>query len=248
MKTLKNKVALVTGASRGIGVAIAETLADAGAAVAVNYSRSEAEALVVVERIQAKGGRAMTVKCSVNDAESVKQMFAEVRAELGPVDILVNNAGITKDNLLVMMNDADFNAVIDVNLKGTYYCMREALADMEKKAYGKIVNISSVVGAMGNPGQTNYVASKGAVMSLTRSAAAEYGPKGVRVNAVAPGFIRTEMTDVLPEELQKGMIDNTMLKSFGTVEDVASIVRYLSLPESDYITGQIIHINGGLYV
>ncbi len=248
MNNLNNKVALVTGASRGIGVAVAEALAAAGAAVAVNYSRSESEAAAVCERIIARGGKAMAVKAAVNDAAEVKRMFAEVKKKLGAVDILVNNAGITKDNLLVMMSEADFNAVIDVNLKGAFYCMKEALPDMVSKRYGKIINISSVVGSTGNPGQVNYVASKGGIAALTRSVAAEYGPEGVRVNAVAPGFIRTEMTGVLPEELQKAMIDNTMLKSFGTVDDVASIVRYLSLPESDYITGQLIHTNGGLFV
>lgn len=248
MNNLNNKVALVTGASRGIGVAVAEALAAAGAAVAVNYSRSESEAAAVCERIIARGGKSMAVKAAVNDAAEVKRMFAEVKKKLGAVDILVNNAGITKDNLLVMMSEADFNAVIDVNLKGAFYCMKEALPDMVSKRYGKIINISSVVGSTGNPGQVNYVASKGGIAALTRSVAAEYGPEGVRVNAVAPGFIRTEMTGVLPEELQQAMIDNTMLKSFGTVDDVASIVRYLSLPESDYITGQLIHTNGGLFV
>ncbi len=248
MKNLTGKVALVTGASRGIGSAVALKLGEAGARVAVNYSRSEKEALEVVEQIKDAGGEAIAVKGSVNNAEDVKNMFAETEKAFGVVDILVNNAGITKDNLMIRMSDEDFDAVIDTNLKGAFYCMRNAVRGMMKKRYGKVINITSVVGFMGNAGQINYVASKSGLYGMTKAAAREMGARGIRVNAVAPGFIKTDMTDVLPEEVKTALVDQTLLKSLGTVDDVANAVYFLASPESDYITGQVIHVNGGMYL
>ena len=248
MKNLTDKIALVTGASRGIGRAVAVKLGTAGAKIAVNYSKSEKEALDVVDEIKSFGGGAIAVQGSVNNPEDVKNIFAEVEKAFGVIDILVNNAGITKDNLMIRMSDEDFSAVIDTNLKGAFYCMRHAVKGMMKKRYGKIINITSVVGFTGNPGQINYVASKSGLYGMTKTAAREMGARGIRVNAVAPGFIKTDMTDVLPEEVKTALLDQTLFKSLGTADDVANAVYFLASPESDYITGQVIHVNGGLYL
>ena len=248
MKQLNDKVALVTGASRGIGKAIAFKLAAEGGKVAVNYASSSKEADEVVAKIKADGGTAIAVQARVNDSEAVKAMFDTVEKELGTVDILVNNAGITKDQLLMRMTDEDFNSVVDTNLKGTFFCTRQAIRPMMKKRYGKIINMSSVVGFSGNVGQVNYIASKSGIHGITKAVATEMGAKGIRVNTVAPGFIQTEMTDVLEEDIKKAMIDKTLLKSFGTVDDIANAVYFLASPLSDYIAGQVIHINGGMYL
>ena len=248
MTNLAGKIALVTGASRGIGRAIALKLGEAGAKVAVNYSSSAEKALQVAEQIKNGAGDAITLKCSVNNPEDVKNMFAEIENTFGTVDILVNNAGITKDNLMIRMSDEDFSAVIDTNLKGAFYCMRHAVRGMMKKRYGKIINITSVVGFSGNPGQINYVASKSGLYGMTKTVAREMGARGIRVNAVAPGFIKTDMTDGFPEEVKAALIEQTPLKSLGNVDDVANAVFFLASPESDYITGQVIHVNGGMYL
>jgi 3-oxoacyl-[acyl-carrier protein] reductase len=247
MKLLEGKTALVTGASRGIGAKIAETLAESGARVAVNYSGSEAKAEEVVQGILAKGGSAFSVKASVADPAEVKKMFAAFLARGFEPDILVNNAGITKDNLFIRMNDEDFETVIAVNLKGAIYCTREALPAMIKKGYGKVINISSVVGYIGNLGQANYTASKGALSAFSASCAAEFGGSGVRVNTVAPGFIETDMTACLPEEVRKAMLAMIPLGRMGATEDVAHAVHWLASPLSDYITGNTVHVNGGMY-
>lgn len=245
---LKGKVALVTGASRGIGKAIALALAENGAAVAVNYSSSEASALEVAEIIRKNGGRAEIFKARVNEESEVEEMFTAVEKSLGPVDILVNNAGITKDNLLMRMKTEEWDSVIDVNLKGAFLCTRRAVKGMMKNRYGKIINISSVVGFAGNAGQFNYSATKAGIIGMTKSAALECASRGIRVNAVAPGFIETDMTASLSDDVKAAYMEKIPLKSLGKPEDIANAVVYLASPLSDYMTGQTLHLNGGMYL
>ncbi len=245
---LKGKVALVTGASRGIGKAIALGLAENGAAVAVNYSSSESSALEVAEIIRKNGGKAEIFKARVNEEAEVEEMFSAVEKKLGPVDILVNNAGITKDNLLMRMKTEEWDMVIDVNLKGAFLCTRRALKGMMKNRYGKIINISSVVGFSGNAGQFNYSATKAGVIGMTKSAALECASRGIRVNAVAPGFIETDMTASISDDMKAAYMDKIPLKSLGKPEDIANAVIYLASPLSDYMTGQTLHLNGGMYL
>ena len=245
---LKGKVALVTGASRGIGKAIALALAENGAAVAVNYSSSEASALEVAEIIRKNGGRAEIFKARVNVESEVEEMFTAVEKSLGPVDILVNNAGITKDNLLMRMKTEEWDSVIDVNLKGAFLCTRRAVKGMMKNRYGKIINISSVVGFAGNAGQFNYSATKAGIIGMTKSAALECASRGIRVNAVAPGFIETDMTASLSNDVKAAYMEKIPLKSLGKPEDIANAVVYLASPLSDYMTGQTLHLNGGMYL
>lgn len=245
---LKDMVALVTGASRGIGREIAIELGRNGAKVAVNYSSSDKGAKETAELIVSNGGTAEIFKASVNNEEEVNQMFSAIEEKLGIVDILVNNAGITKDNLLLRMKTEEWDDVIDVNLKGTFLCTRAAIKGMMKKRYGKIINISSVVGFSGNAGQFNYSATKAGLTGMTKSAALELSARGIRVNAVAPGFIETDMTASLSDDIKKSYIEKIPLKSLGKAEDVAAAVLFLAGPQSDYITGQTIHVNGGMYL
>ncbi|MDY5050335.1 MAG: 3-oxoacyl-[acyl-carrier-protein] reductase [Candidatus Mucispirillum faecigallinarum] len=245
---LKDKVALVTGASRGIGKAIAINLAANGAKVAVNYSSSESSALEVAEIIKKNGGTAEIFKARVNVESEVEEMFTAVEKSLGVVDILVNNAGITKDNLLMRMKTEEWDSVIDVNLKGTFLCTRRAVKGMMKNRYGKIINISSVVGFAGNAGQFNYSATKAGVIGMTKSAALELASRGIRVNAVAPGFIETDMTASLTDEVKAAYLEKIPLKALGKPEDIANAVAYLASPLSDYMTGQTLHLNGGMYL
>ena len=245
---LKGKVALVTGASRGIGKAIALGLAENGAAVAVNYSSSESSALEVAEIIRKNGGKAEIFKARVNEEAEVEEMFSAVEKKLGPVDILVNNAGITKDNLLMRMKTEEWDMVIDVNLKGAFLCTRRALKGRVKNRYGKIINISSVVGFSGNAGQFNYSATKAGVIGMTKSAALECASRGIRVNAVAPGFIETDMTASISDDMKAAYMEKIPLKSLGKPEDIANAVIYLASPLSDYMTGQTLHLNGGMYL
>lgn len=245
---LKDKVALVTGASRGIGKAIAINLAANGAKVAVNYSSSESSALEVAEIIKKNGGTAEIFKARVNVESEVEEMFTAVEKSLGVVDILVNNAGITKDNLLMRMKTEEWDSVIDVNLKGTFLCTRRAVKGMMKNRYGKIINISSVVGFAGNAGQFNYSATKAGVIGMTKSAALELASRGIRVNAVAPGFIETDMTASLTDEVKAAYLEKIPLKALGKPEDIANAVAYLVSPLSDYMTGQTLHLNGGMYL
>lgn len=245
---LKGKVALVTGASRGIGRAIALALAENGAAVAVNYSSSESSALEVAELIRKNGGKAEIFKAGINIETEVEEMFSAIEKSLGPVDILVNNAGITKDNLLMRMKTDEWDSVIDVNLKGTFLCTRRAVRGMMKNRYGKIINISSVVGFTGNAGQFNYSATKAGVIGMTKTAALEFASRGIRVNAVAPGFIETDMTASLPDDVKTAYMEKIPLKSLGRPEDIANAVVYLASPLSDYMTGQTLHLNGGMYL
>lgn len=245
---LKDKVALVTGASRGIGKAIALALAENGAAVAVNYSSSEASAVEVAELIRKNGGKAEIFKARVNVEAEVEEMFSAVEKSLGPVDILVNNAGITKDNLLMRMKTEEWDSVIDVNLKGAFLCTRRAVKGMMKNRYGKIINISSVVGFAGNAGQFNYSATKAGIIGMTKSAALECASRGIRVNAVAPGFIETDMTASLSDDVKAAYMEKIPLKSLGKPEDIANAVVYLASPLSDYMTGHTLHLNGGMYL
>lgn len=245
---LKDKIALVTGASRGIGKACALTLATHGAKVAVNYSSSEQGALETAEEIRKLGGTAEIFKASINKEDEVEAMFLSIEEKLGQIDILVNNAGITKDNLLMRMKTEEWDDVIDVNLKGAFLCTRFAAKIMMKKRYGKIINLSSIVGFSGNAGQFNYCATKAGIIGMTKSAAIELGGRGIRVNAIAPGFIDTDMTSGLPENIKEGFLEKIPLKKFGSVEDIANAVLYLASPASDYMTGQTLHLNGGLYM
>lgn len=243
---LKDKIALVTGGSRGIGKEVALKLAKNGANVAINYANSSEKAEEVIEEIKSLGVNAISIKADVSSEEDVNNLVKTVEKQLGKIDILVNNAGITRDNLLIRMKEEDFQDVLDVNLKGTFLCTKAVARAMMKKKYGKIINITSVVGIIGNAGQANYSASKAGVIGFTKSMAKELGSRGIRVNAVAPGFIDTEMTDVLSEDIKDNMIKNIPLNTFGNPEDVANLVVFLASSSADYITGQVINVDGGM--
>lgn len=243
---LKGKVALVTGAARGIGKEIALTLAKAGAAVIVNYNGSKERAEAVVKEIEDMGGSALAYKCNVADDEESANMVKEVLAQYGKVDILVNNAGITRDNLIMRMTDADYDAVLDTNLKGAFHMIRHLSRAFIKQRSGKIINISSVSGVMGNAGQANYAASKAGLIGLTKSVARELASRNICVNAVAPGFIQTEMTEVLSEGVQENLKQMIPLGKMGSPKDVANMVLFLAGENSNYITGQVIHVDGGM--
>ena len=244
----KDKNILITGATRGIGKDIAIKFAKQGANLGINDVVEPNTAESVIEEFKSLGANAIYLKADVSDSEQVKNMVKEFEKAFGGIDVLVNNAGITRDNLLIRMTDNEWDSVININLKGTFNCIKAASRGMMKKKYGKIINISSIVGFSGNPGQANYVASKSGVMGLTKTAALELAARGIRVNAVAPGFIETDMTKKLPEEVKKAMADRIALGTFGKPEDVANAVFFLASPDSDYITGQVIHVNGGMYM
>lgn len=243
---LSGKVAIVTGASRGIGRETALTLAGYGATVIVNYCGSKDKAEAVVEEITVAGGTAKAYQGDVSDFDVAKEMITSVKKEFGSIDILVNNAGITKDNLIMKMSEDDFDAVIATNLKGAFNCIKHVSRQMLKQRGGRIINISSVSGVMGNAGQANYCASKAGIIGLTKSVARELGSRGITANAVAPGFIRTEMTDVLPEDVKKAMGEQIPLKHFGETKDIAEAVAFLASDEAAYITGQVLHVDGGM--
>lgn len=252
MGNLDGKTAVVTGAARGIGQRIAVKLAEKGANVAVCDLQAEwcAETVAEIEKL---GRKALAIGVNVADSAAVDACIKQVVGEFGTVDIMVNNAGITKDGLLMRMSDEDWDAVIGVNLKGTFLFTRAVSRLMMKnkaadgtQAGGSIINIASVVGIMGNAGQANYTASKGGVIALTKTTAKELGSRNVRCNAVAPGFIQSKMTDVLPENVKKAYMDTIPLKRFGTAEDIANCVAFLAGPEASYVTGQIISVNGGM--
>ena len=245
---LEGKVALVTGASRGIGRAIAIELAKNGADVVVNYAGNEAAALEVVGAIEALGRSASAVKCNVASAAEVEAMVSGAIERYGKIDILVNNAGITRDNLLMRMKEEEFDEVIDTNLKGVFNCIKAVTRPMMKQRSGRIVNISSVVGALGNPGQANYVAAKAGVIGLTKSVARELASRNITVNCVAPGFIETDMTDKLTPELKEAMLKQIPLAALGQPEQIAKVVRFLASDESSYMTGQTLHVDGGMYM
>lgn len=243
---LTGKTALVTGASRGIGREIALQFAKAGANVVVNYAGSEAKANEVVEQIKALGRDALAIQCNVSDSDSVTKMVKETIDHFGNLHILVNNAGITRDNLLMRMKEEDWDEVININLKGVFLCTKAVSRQMMRQRSGTIINMASIVGVTGNPGQANYVAAKSGVIGLTKTAAKELAPRGITVNAIAPGFISTDMTDKLPEEVKDGMLKQIPLARFGEPADIARVALFLATDASAYMTGQTLHVDGGM--
>ena len=246
--TMKESVALVTGGSRGIGRAICLELARQGASVAVNYAGNEQAALETVEACRALGVEAEAFRADVADPAACEELVKAVKDRFGHLDILVNNAGITRDGLLMTAKAEDFDKVVDTNLKGAYFCMKAASKVMMRQRYGRIISMSSVVGLRGNAGQTSYAASKAGVLGLTKSAAKELATRGVTVNAVAPGFIDTDMTSVLPENAKNAMLSTIPMGHPGAPEDVAQAVAFFARPESAYITGQVLCVDGGMAV
>jgi 3-oxoacyl-[acyl-carrier protein] reductase len=244
--SVKDKVAIVTGGSRGIGRAIATTLAAAGAAVVVNYRDNQAAADEVVAAIVAAEGQAIAVKADVSKQADVDALFKAATERFGKVDILVNNAGITRDGLLLRMKEDDFDAVIDTNLRGVYLCTRAALRPMSRAGGGRIINISSVVGIAGNAGQANYAAAKAGIIGFTKSIAREMASRSITVNAVAPGYIETEMTGVLSEQVRGAILEAIPLARLGAAQDVADLVCFLASDAAAYITGQTIAVDGGM--
>ena len=240
------RIALVTGGSRGIGRAVCLALAKQGCNVAVNYCHGEAAAEETAALCQAEGVRAVTVQADVSTADGCKKLFEEVTAAFGRVDILVNNAGITRDNLILRMSEADFDAVLDANLKGAFLCCKEAARRMVRQRYGRIVNLTSVVALRGNPGQANYCASKAGLIGLTKSLAKELAGRNITVNAVAPGLIETDMTAALPEAARQAMTDTIPLGRPGQPEDVANAVAFFTAEQSGYLTGQVLCADGGM--
>ena len=245
---LKNKIALITGAGRGIGRAIAVALAKEGAEVVINYNGSEERAKEVKQTIEENGGKASIYKCNVSDFVACEAMIKDIVKEYGHLDILVNNAGITKDGLIMKMKEEDFDSVLNVNLKGTFNTIRHSARQMLKQRCGKIINISSVSGILGNVGQANYAASKAGVIGLTKTMARELGSRGITVNAIAPGFVDTEITEVLSEEIRENACKQIILGRFGIPEDIANTAVFLASDKADYITGQVISVDGGMNV
>ena len=246
--TMNESVALVTGGSRGIGRAICLELARQGAAVAVNYAGNEQAAQETVEACRALGVQAEAFQADVSDPAACESLIAQVKERFGRLDILVNNAGVTRDGLLMTAKPEDFDRVLDTNLKGAYFCMKAAAKLMMRQRYGRIVNLSSVVGLRGNPGQTGYAASKAGVLGLTKAAAKELASRNITVNAVAPGFIETDMTAVLPEKAKTAMLATIPMAAPGQPEDVARAAAFFARPESAYITGQVLCVDGGMAV
>ena len=245
---LTGKTALVTGASRGIGRAIALKLAEAGANVVVNYAGSEAAASETVALIKEMGRDAIMIRANVSSTEDVNDMFKAALEHFGAIDILVNNAGITRDNLIMRMKEDEWDDVIATNLKGVFNCVKAATRPMMKQRSGKIINITSVVGVLGNAGQANYVAAKAGVIGLTKTAARELASRNITVNAVAPGFIDTEMTAVLPEDVKAGLTSQIPLARLGQTDDIAAVVLFLASDAANYMTGQTLHVDGGMYM
>ena len=245
---LKGKNAIVTGGSRGIGKAIALELAQNGANIIINYTSNQEAAEKTVKEIQQLGVKALAICCDVRDADAIKKMIDRIEEDFDTIDILVNNAGITRDNLLLRMKEEEWQQVMDVNLKGVFLCTKAVIRKMIKQKQGRIINISSVVGVTGNAGQANYSASKAGVIGFTKSIAREVSTKGINVNAVAPGFIDTDMTAILSEDIKENLLNNIPLKRFGKPEDVANLVVFLSSDKSNYITGEVINVDGGMAI
>ena len=243
---LKGKTAVVTGASRGIGAAIAEKFSELGANVAIIYNGNEEKANEVLERVQNNGVKAEIYKCNVASMDECKDTVKKITEALGSADVLVNNAGITKDNLLLMMSEEEFDDVVNINLKGCFNMIKACGRGFIKKKYGKIINISSVSGLSGIAGQANYSASKAGLIGLTKTTAKEFASRGIRCNAVAPGFIASAMTDALPDDVKKQYFDAIPLSKFGTGEQIADVVAFLASDMSEYVTGQVINVDGGL--
>lgn len=248
MGKLVGKTAVVTGASRGIGRAIALQLASEGANVVVNFSGSEQKAQQVVSEIEQLGAKAIAVQANVSDSDSVQNLMSAAVEQFGSIDVLVNNAGITRDNLIMRMKEDEWDEVINTNLKGVFLCTKAVTRQMMKQRSGRIINISSIVGVMGNAGQANYVAAKAGVIGLTKTTARELASRNILVNAIAPGFITTEMTDELPEDIKSSMLNQIPLAKLGQPEDIAKAVVFLASDDSSYMTGQTLHIDGGMYM
>lgn len=245
-KVLAGKAALVTGASRGLGKAIALKLAQAGCSVTVNYHSNDDLAASLVEQINSWGGQAFSYKADVSDADAVKTMVRETAQKWGKIDILVNNAGITRDGMIMRMSESAWDDVLDTNLKSAFLCTRFVLRSMIEQPEGRIINISSLAGLMGNPGQANYCAAKAGLIALTRTLAKELGPRNITVNAIAPGFIVSDMTDKLPQEAKDNILSQVPLNRFGKPEDIAALALFLAGPAASYISGQVIAVDGGL--
>ena len=243
---LEKKTALVTGAGKGIGRAIALALAKMGVLVIVNYRGSKEQAEETVQKIREMGQEAEVYPCDVSDFQAVETMMKTIVSKYGRLDILVNNAGITKDGLILKMSEEDFDKVVDTNLKGTFHTIRHASRQMIRQRSGRIINISSVSGVMGNPGQANYAAAKAGIIGLTKTMAKELGSRGITVNAIAPGFIETDMTAVLSESVQQNIQAQIPLGHFGKPEDVAAAAAFLASEEAGYITGQVLCVDGGM--
>lgn len=243
---LQGKCAVITGASRGIGREIALKYAKEGANIVLNYRNSETEALQLKEELDKLGSNTLIIKANVSNFEEAERLIKEAKEVFGRVDILVNNAGITKDNLIMRMKEEDFDSVIDVNLKGAFNCLKSVTPIMIRQKEGKIINMSSVVGVIGNAGQVNYCASKAGLIGMTKSLAREIGGKNINVNAIAPGFIDTDMTKVLSEDQKKNIMSQVPLKRLGQADDIANLALFLASEQSNYITGQVIHVDGGM--
>jgi 3-oxoacyl-[acyl-carrier protein] reductase len=244
---MKGHTAVITGGGRGIGKAIAETLARRGVNIVVVDVNLDI-ARETADYLRTLGVRSIPARADVSKASDVSAIFETAAKEFEKVEILVNNAGITKDGLLMRMREEDWDAVININLKGTFLCSKEAVRLMSKQRYGRIINIASIVAFMGNPGQANYSASKAGIVGLTKTIAKEYAGRGITSNAVAPGFITTAMTDALPENVKTEMMKSIPMNRFGAVDDVANAVAFFAANESGYVTGQVIHVNGGMYM
>ena len=244
----KKRHALITGASRGIGASIALELAKAGHSISVNYNSHSNDAERVVKDLLNIGVDAKAVKGNVSDKKSVQEMINNATDSLGPVDILVNNAGIISDNLIMRMKDEEFDKVIDTNLKGTYYCTKECIPSMVKQRWGRVINITSVVGIRGNIGQTNYSASKAAIHGFTYSLAKEVATRGVTVNAIAPGYIKTATVDILSDKLKDHIMTWIPMKRFGTPDEISGMVAFMSSERARYMTGELVKIDGGMAI
>lgn len=240
------RIALVTGSGRGIGRAVAIALAKRGIAIAINYSRSEAAADETARQIVSSGGECRVFQADVSKSDEVSGLFQRIKSELGPVSILVNNAGITRDAVLIRMKDEDWRDVLSLNLEAAFLCTREAVRDMARSRWGRVINVSSVVALIGNPGQANYCASKAGLLGLTKSVAREYGIRGITANAVAPGWIETDMTASLRPEIREAMLKSVPAARPGLPEDVASVVAFLASDEASYVNGQTIAVDGGM--
>lgn len=247
-KMLNGKVAIVTGAGRGIGREIAKCLAFKGAVVIVNYNSSVKDAILLVQEINQNGGFAEAIQCDISDYENVREMISHIVRKYGKVDILINNAGICRDRLLARMSEEEFDSVISINLKGTFNCIRHVAHFMMMQKWGRIINISSVSGVYGNIGQANYSASKAGIIGMTKSVSKELARYGITVNAIAPGFIESEMTDKLPENIKETFKKRIPMGEFGKPVDVANLVVFLSSECANYITGQVLNIDGGLTI
>lgn len=240
------KVALITGASHGIGRDVAVKMASEGYDIVINYNSDITVANETSKMCEEAGAKTLCIKANVSNFDEVGKMFDQVIEKFGRIDVLVNNSGITKDGLLLRMTESDFDDVINVNLKGTFNCIKHAIKPMMKARSGAIINMASVIGLIGNVGQANYAASKAGIIGLTKSVARELAPRGIRVNAIAPGFIQTRMTDKLDSKIKESILANIPLNEFGTTEDIANMVCFLSSEKSRYITGQVLNVDGGM--